>query len=359
MKKQDFNEAMDFVGVSEEKKNTLWSRIETSTEKKKGRIGKHVAAAALLLCVLGVSITATADEIKDFFEGYFSKQAGLEEYVRENVYEDVGEHVKFSVKEVVSNGVLAKAVLCYKGLDEEGIEWVQQLEPRKNIGEDGFYDFSYVATLIPKVAEGYGANYAYNCYEIEELRTEEEAYFEVFFRTSSGDYGTGEGVLTYQMPEKYENKTEIDVTSNVERYYYKMVSQERNSKYYTCAYLEADELTFTIKGVDLGFTEYGNIEGGGYYERVTISKEEYHNMMPEKIVLEEEDGSKTKVMSDSAFFHLARNGWVDEHGCDLIVSTGDYYDGAPEEKLVLFEGADKLEKVYLDQVEYQLIPIEK
>ena len=252
---------MDHIRPTDvQKKQMLENAFYEANQKRKIFRFKYGLIAALI-CVI-FSTAVFADEIKNTFYGIFNSDNIVGDKVLNDIYTDGNDHVKMSVKEVLSDKISAYAIVEYTALDEKGRIWldnlhaVQKLNPLK---------------LNPLIKDNngslYGVNFSYGFEEIEKYRSEKIHVFKVMYHASGENFGTESIQLSYPLCNKWENKVIIDVSESLRTVDIKIDSSQAPDKYYKPLGIKLSPISVLIYGKDLGMIEFGKTASGGYYQK--------------------------------------------------------------------------------------------
>ena len=126
-------EVMDHIRPTDvQKKQMLENAFSKANQKRKIFRFKYGLIAALI-CVI-FSTAVFADEIKNTFYGIFNSDNIVGDKVLNDIYTDGNDHVKMSVKEVLSDKISAYAIVEYTALDEKGRIWLDNLHAVQKLG---------------------------------------------------------------------------------------------------------------------------------------------------------------------------------------------------------------------------------
>ena len=284
MDRKEYYHAMSQITSTDEKKEEVWGRIIEKSKSdidKKWKIpnGYRCMAIAVLLLLLIVPGTVFADEVKDFFAGILRQDQNIEDYVKENVFEDSDDHVKIQVLELLSDEMMVNATVKIEALDEEGQKWLQS----------GIINVSNLSILPDDQgnAAEYGVTLSYGCLDMEEYRTDTTA---VYFLTAEALFwnpSMAKCILTYPL-KNGRHTVSLDTSTNVPVYEYRLLAKDDAalSRYYEPRMIRLSQLSYAIYGKNTGL-----IEIDGNSRRIPLSEQQYENETIEKVLLMYEDGT--------------------------------------------------------------------
>ena len=269
-----------------------------------GRTVAAVLAAALIL-----STTVFADELSGLFTGFLTRNASTAEYVREFVFEDLDEHVKMQVVELLSDEVSVQMVVRYEALDEA---WLDRIE---NLGYEDLY-------LFPS---GHTASLSISCIPLEEYSEDNARYYYVATTYSHWDPCMGTGELTYPMSDGAHTVV-LDTSCNVPVYEYELRAGdgEAFSRYNEPAYLRISRLSYVI---------YGNSQGlfrDGRSGSITLTSEELKQEIVDMVCFVREDGAELPVEWDLACGDLTKEQQAGLTQYNCVVASGSFRDPGPD-----------------------------
>lgn len=255
-------EVMDHIRPTDvQKKQMLENAFSKANQKRKIFRFKYGLIAALI-CVI-FSTAVFADEIKNTFYGIFNSDNIVGDKVLNDIYTDGNDHVKMSVKEVLSDKISAYAIVEYTALDEKGRIWLDNLHA--------------VQKLNPLIKDNngslYGVNFSYGFEEIEKYRSEKIHVFKVMYHASGENFGTESIQLSYPLCNKWENKVIIDVSESLRTVDIKIDGSQAPDKYYKPLGIKLSPISVLIYGKDLGMIEFGKTASGGYYQKIVHYEE--------------------------------------------------------------------------------------
>ena len=275
---------------------------------------KGLAAAIAVVCVLGISVPVIAAGIRSLIINRTPSYAPLSDSIETSVYTQSDEHVKMSVEEMLSDGMVVNMTVKYTAIDDDGKQWLENLVADNN----SIY-------LKPAMFEipGHRTNFSWGTVEMGEYASEDERIFMVELSADSRDYFEKKGVLSFPMTESKE-EVMLDISGNVEIRSFKLESGKKASDYYTPTYIEISPMTFVIYA-----------QNHGVYERITSGKNgEYTSetwLLPDEELdsLEKnsyfilKDGSKEDLCAGA---HSATEAKEENHYSDVILYSTRFMD---------------------------------
>lgn len=264
-------ETMRHIYPTQSQKDNMFERaLKEKTHRKKPVLRYCIASAvAAVVC----STVVFADEIHNTFYNLLGKDEIIAEDVLNDVYTDTDDHIRMSVKELLSDKITAYAVIEYTALDDIGKKWLDGATSLT----DGVINGVYAPQIHPCFKEEntalYGVNYSYICEELTDYRTENSYVFKTEYQASGENYGTDSIILDYHMPERYENQAVIDVTESIQLTDIKVDGVKLPDKHYRIQGVKISPMSIMVYGENCGLYESGTNQYGSYYIRSLVNEE--------------------------------------------------------------------------------------
>lgn len=256
MKREEYIKTIEDIKADSSVKDSIWEEIGKEKKAiKKRPTHMYWAAAIMAVCVCSFAIPVVASEVQSWILKMNPEYNEVSDKIETEVYAESEEHVTMTVVEMLSDEQMICMTVKYEALDEEGKEW---------LAEEDFVNFEYLGEekgfeLSPYMEdenwEEHLVNWMWDCKELEELKTDSERWFYLYFNASSRDYDSGMGKFVYPMPTGYETAY-IDITGNVEVVMYELEGGPSASEYYQPTYIQLSDLSYTIYAMQNGvYTE--------------------------------------------------------------------------------------------------------
>ena len=332
--KREYNAFFDKV-TSERSDRQLLEGALREAEKimQKKKINRKALtvpiAAALSLVVVAVGVGAAFGY--EHLTTIFGGNESLLSEIQTNVFEDNDGHVSVAIEQLATDGRYMHAFVHYTALDEQGQEWLNEKEFIRDIVDERGHYHSYLINLIytdDELPLGY-PSYGSSCFEIEEQRTETDRYFYLYRSLGhpvewyNDDFKQYFGYVLTDNEIRVPQLTGYEVTVSTR---YRIVGDERCSKYITPTYLELSPFSFVLYADDdYGMITHEDLPSGGYAEYINISDEEYDREVSDLdfyIVLT--DGTKVELLGTSGG-PLYKAEWADGFS-DWIIGRGEIFD---------------------------------
>ncbi|MDE6851950.1 MAG: hypothetical protein K2J67_05615 [Lachnospiraceae bacterium] len=266
--KQEYKEMQERLLPDREKQEEMWARmVQQSAETKQRKRKRYLSTgvAAVLVCMLILPQTGLADNMKHVLS-QFSKKSDVAEDIQKNTYSDQDEHVKMQVKEMLSDGTCFYLGICYTALDQEGKEWLAQLNP----------DSEVVSSWDDRIVSGLGASSEYdleysigwgeNLVEQTNLATEKERHF-IFSYFNDGDASVSAQdhyTLRYTMPEGFR-EFQVPREAGLEKIKYRVEKKDASVERFDLMYLHVSKLSFQLlvrMNSKFDNNEFGGVDSG-------------------------------------------------------------------------------------------------
>lgn len=268
--KQEYREMQERLLPDKEKQEEIWERIVKEGAKyQKQKRGKYLKTgvtgivAAAFICMLILPQTGLADGMK-YVLSQFTKKSEITEDIQKDTYSDQDEHVKMQVKEMLSDGTSVFLGICYTALDQEGEQWVAQLDPNPEV-VNGLDDLMISGTSSEEDMD-YSMGWGQNLEEQKELATKKERYF-LFSYFNDGDASVSAQEyypLRYVMPGGFK---EFRVTrkANMKKVLYQVGKKDVTTERFDPEYLQISKLSFQLllrKNAKFDFNEFDGLDSG-------------------------------------------------------------------------------------------------
>jgi hypothetical protein len=266
-------------------------------------------AMIALVCSLALPQMSRADSVHSFWKNILMLgDEDVSANIKENVYEDRGEHITMQVKEFLTDGTSTYVTVKYSALDEKGEEWLQQMS----------FDTENLA-VAPRMLQGkeqeFKLGWESDTQEVTSNQTEKNIV--AICQASNRYYGSEQIVLTYPMEgQTDEREVYLSAEPNIEILTYELQSSDSPSKYYTPKYMEVSALSFTIYGKNEG--AYEEYYVGETYECHSLLEDDTDEM-PE-VVLYQKDGEQTNFRPFCSVGAITSK--VENHHMDLEIQHG-------------------------------------
>lgn len=247
---------MKNVRPTEAQKNRMLNNAFNSKPKKKSPKLRYCIVTAA--CVLfSTTVYAYADEIKETFYNLLGKDEITTEDVLTGLYNDTDGHINMTVKEVLSDNITTKAIVEYMALDDEGKQWLDNIQKVW----DGFYNSIYDPQIEPCIKDDniafYGVSYSSGCEELKEYRSDTIRVFEVVCEASAENESTESVTLTYSLKDRFKKKAVLDISQSVEPKDIKLDGKKLPDKHYRLTGIKISPLSLMLYGENHGLYEYG------------------------------------------------------------------------------------------------------
>ena len=367
MKQTKYFEAIEQISVSEEKQEEVWKAVLDRTEsgnKKKRSIPRWrgAAAAAVIVCVLAVSGTVFADDIKEFFKGILTQNENVKNDVEENVFSDTDGHVTMEVVELLSDEMVINATIKYEAQDETGREWLKEYNGGNQAHlyktAQDIYELSIEPDSKGNTVEN-GVSCAVGCDELTEYTTEDEKVFFLFIEAAEPAPAMREAILTYDLTEG-SYTVNLDTSTNVPVFEYDLTARnnESVSEYYTPTVLRISKLSYCVYGLNHGlYEDFSNEAAGWFGQRSLLDEAEDEAECFQSISFEMLDGTWTSVDTGWMLGGIAR-ALCDEKKDTLVCSNSLICEAErlyqPAEKDIVLDPAE-ITGLRIKNVEYNAV----
>lgn len=323
--RQEYNKLFDKI-TSERSDKELFEeairKVENMKQKKKFNKKAVIIpiAAAMTLAVGGVGVGAAFgfDYLTKLFEG----NEALVSEIQENVFEDNDGHVRVTIEQYVSDGRYAHAVVHYTALDEKGEMW---LSGKKLVNENS-YSSDYIQLIYKHDTEE--EHEGSNISELEDQRTETDRYF--YLRRRLGHHSEWyndeyKQYFSYVLSDDIVRTPQLTEFNKTESMRYRIVGDERCSKFITPTYLDISPLSFALYADDdYGLIKREDFASGGYAEYISVSHEEFSEEVWDlRTYIVMQDGTKLELLGTSAG-SLYKDEWA-EGFADWLLGTGEIF----------------------------------
>lgn len=350
MRKEDYLSVMEQITPNEEVKKEVWNRVSQRTRTERKTIGFRkwglAAAVFALVCVAGVSAPAIASEFRSLILRETPSYEPLAGSVETAVFSKEDEHIRVTVDEMLSDGVVVEMTVKYTALDKAGKKWLKKFEACTNQGNYRLNVQPYMMNTIE-----YGVNYSYGAVELEDRATETERVFLLGFQVSGRTYTDNQGVFTFPMTETTE-EVMLDVSGNVEIRSFELKGTEAASEYYTPTYIELSPMSFVIYAQNYGvFERYQN---SAYMEERWLLPEEEINALEANSYFILKDGSRMPLPQGGA--HNTTHAKPDNMYSDVMLYSDRFYS-EPKEYRPSPEimDLDEIEAIVINGVQFEFV----
>lgn len=248
MRQEEYKKVMEQIKTDEQTKEEIWEQlsVEKSANKKR-RSSLCWVAAALAVCLFYFAIPVVASEIQSWILKMNPEYNSVSENIETGIYENNDGHVKMTVEELLSDEQNVYMTVKYEALDDMGKEWLAEKDITKQVGEQGLYIYPRTES---EDGEDYRVNWSHDSTELEELKTDSERWFYLYYNASSRDY-LGEGKFVYPMTMGYESDY-IDTSGNFDVFLYELEGEAFPDGYYEPTYIQISKLSYTIYAMQNG-----------------------------------------------------------------------------------------------------------
>lgn len=304
-----------------------------------------VTAAFVIACVGILSVPAVATEIRSYIIKETPQYEPLTEAIETSVFTKCDDHIKVSVEEILSDGVVVDMTVKYTALDERGAEWLEAFEVYSSLG-------NYVINLQPYMpnTKEFGVNFSYGTFELEERATQTERVFLTKLQISGRTYSQNQGVFTFPLTQSVE-KEMIDISGNVEIRSFRLQSPEVASEYYIPTLVEISPMSFVIYAQNHGV--YERYTDGAYTAEKWLLPDEEIDSLEKNSYFVMRDGRK-ELLPHGA--HNATYPKEENLYSDVMLYSERFYESAKgpncEPKLM---NLDEFEALVINGVRYELI----
>lgn len=320
---------------------------------KKHRINRKAlfvpiaAAATIAVCGIGVGAAYGYQHLTELFGG----NGNIVSEIQSNVFEDSDGHVTVKIEQLVSDGRHVHAAVHYEALDEVGKDWLDndvsflvnayncnELLNIKHLDENG-------------KEENPGS---YGSIEITEQRTETDRYFytkcEVY--KEYWDEDKLDMVFNYPMDGGLLKKGQFDVVSTFVSKEYKIVGNNRSSKYLTPTHIDISALSYALYAHDdYGLVVTNDLPNGGYERHISVSSEDYASEVIQKsAALVRADGERIPLVDTRGSYNGEEWIWMSGE----IINFDEIHNCWTADYSITFE-FDELIGLEIDGVYYDLI----
>ena len=350
MRKEDYVRVIEQITPGEEVKEKVWEWVCQSTENEKKTVAFKkwglVAAVLALVCVAGAFAPTAVAEIRSLILRETPSYGPLAGSVENAVFSKEDEHIRVTVDEMLSDGVVVEMTVTYTALDRAGRKWLESFETGADCGK-------YKLNIQPNMKNTieYGVNYSYGAVELTDRATETERVFLVGFQVSGRTYTDHQGVFTFPMTETTE-KVMLDVSGNVEIRIFELKGTEAASEYYTPTYIELSPMSFVIYAQNHGVFERS--QNDNYYEERWLLPEEEIDALEANSYFIMGDGSRMSLPQGAA--HNTTHANTDNMQSEVMLYSDRFYS-EPKEYRPSPEimDLDEIEAVVINGVRFELV----
>ena len=308
MKREEYRKTMACIKADEQVKENIWVRLnDKSKAGRKRPVPLYWAAVILAVCVFSFAVPVVASRISSLIVKMNPEYHFVSGKIETGVYEKSDEHVIMTVEELLSDEQNVYLTVKYEAIDDVGREW---------IAENHFGTMFYIVPHSENWSENY-VNFSYDSEEIEELKTDTERWFYLFYEASSRDYHSGQGKFVYPMTAGYE-VAYLDTTGNVDVFLYELAGDACPSTYYKPTCIQLSQLSYTIYAMQNGV--YTKDERT---EQWLLSREE-SKKIHSSIYLVMEDGQRVQL--NTGWMNGTTPGKENRYS-DLVLSSNLFEQG--------------------------------
>lgn len=325
--RQEYNKLFDKI-TSERSDNELLQGALRKAEnmQQKKRLNKRaviIPIAAAMTVIIG-GIGASAAFGFDYLINLFAGNEALVSEIQESVFEDSDGHVSVTIEQFAADDRYAHALVHYSAIDEQGEIW---LSGKRFVGENCIYESDCIKLVYTKddKAEYEGSSIS----ELEQQRTETDRYFYLVRRLGHhSEWFNDEYKLyfSYVLSDNIARTPQLEEFNTTESIRYRIVGDERCSKFITPTYLDISPLSFALYADDdYGLIKRENFASGGYAEYINVPFEEFSEEVSDiKTCIVMEDGTKLQLLGISSG-PLYKDEWAVGFA-DWLLGTGEIFN---------------------------------
>ena len=305
------------------------------------------AAVTIAVCGIGVGAAYGFEHLTEVFKG----NENITAEIQNNIFSDTDGHVSVTIEQLVSDGRHVHAAVHYEALDEVGKEWLAKDEMfiTDDYSSNDLLNIKYLDENGDEEDPG-----SYGSIEITEQRTDTDRYFytKCMVHDEHWDQDKLDMIFNYPMRGGLLKKAQFDVVNTLETRQYKIVGNERSSKYLTPTHIDISALSYALYAQDdygLVITNY--LPDGGYESHISVPYEEYASEVINKSVsLVKSDGERIMLVAMSS----GNNGeeWIWMSG--EIINYDEIHNCWIADYSITFD-FDELVGIEIDGVYYDLI----
>ncbi len=314
---------------------------------KKAVIIPVAAAVTIAVCGVGVGAAYGFEHLTEVFKG----NENITAEIQNNIFSDTDGHVSVTIEQLVSDGRHVHAAVHYEALDEVGQEWLSKDE----VFFTNDYNCNELLNIKHLDENGNEENPgSYGSIEITEQRTETDRYFytkcEVY--EEYWDQDKLDMIFNYPMRGGLLEKAQFEVVSTLVSKEYKIVGNERSSKYLTPTHIDISALSYALYAHDdYGLVVTNDLPNGGYEWHISVSSEEYESEVIQKsAALVRADGERIVLIDTRGSYNGEEWIWMSGE----IVNFDEIHNCWTADYSITFE-FDELVGIEIDGVYYDLI----
>ena len=352
--KQEYNSFFDKITSERSDRQLLEGAIREAEKRmnkkkntKKALLIPIAAALSLVIGAVGVAAAFGYQHLTTIFGGNES----LLNEIQTNVFKDSDGHVKVTVEQLISDGRHVHAAVHYEALDEVGKEWLDNdvsfLVDAYNCNE--LLNIKHLDENGKEESPG-----SYGSIEIAEQRTETDRYFytkcEVYVEYWNED--KLDMIFNYPMRGGLLKKAQFEVVNTFVTKEYKIVGNDRSSKYLTPTHIDISALSYALYAHDdYGLVVTNDLPNGGYECHISVSSEEYASEVIQKsAALVRADGERIILVDTRGSYNGEEWIWMSGE----IVNFDEIHNCWTADYSITFD-FDELVGLEIDGVYYDLI----
>lgn len=287
--------AIESVAPDERQKRRMLGEIirraeqnkeETEMTERKLSFRKPLRVA-LIAAAVGCMLAATvfAEEIGSLFSGFLTNDTIVSDSVATGVFSDSDGHVEMTVEELLTDRAVIRAVIHYRAIDDEGVQWLAGMDETK-MGE--LAQERKLVAWSDKITSG-----CWSCEELSEYRTSGDIYYSLY---ADCEGRTAESVtLCYPMTAD-DRETELEMVKVVKA---KVCAINPEQEVFTsgdCSFypteVELSPLSVSVYGKQNGIAYFEKYDNGGWGAYSLIDEE---TEIVSSLYLVRADGSKVEL----------------------------------------------------------------
>lgn len=314
---------------------------------KKAVIIPFAAAVTIAVCGVGVGAAYGFEHLTEVFKG----NENITAEIQTNIFSDTDGHVSVTIEQLVSDGRHVHAAVHYEALDEVGQEWLSKDE----VFLTNDYNCNELLNIKHLDENGNEENPgSYGSIEITEQRTETDRYFytkcEVY--KEYWDQDKLDMIFNYPMRGGLLEKAQFEIVSTLVSKEYKIVGNERSSKYLTPTHIDISALSYALYAHDdYGLVVTNALPNGGYESHISVSHEDFAREVSQKYAaLVRADGERIALVDTRGSYNGEEWIWMSGE----IINFDEIHNCWTADYSITFE-FNELIGIEIDGVYYDLI----
>lgn len=305
------------------------------------------AAVTIAVCGIGVGAAYGFEYLTEVFKG----NENITAEIQSNIFSDTDGHVSVTIEQLVSDGRHVHAAVHYEALDKVGQEWLSK--------DEMFItnDYNCNELLNIKHLDENGKEEcpgSYGSIEITEQRTETDRYFYTKCKVFNEywDQDKLDMIFNYPMRGGLLKKAQFEVVNTLESRQYKIIGNERSSKYLTPTHIDISALSYALYAHDdYGLVITNDLPNGGYESHISVSHEDFAREVSQKYAsLVRADGERIVLVDMRGSYSGEEWIWMSGE----IINFDEIHNCWTADYSITFE-FDELVGIEIDGVYYDLI----